>query len=88
MLYAAACLHLCLMDSGKMGQILSWILLLWQFIFVIPYIIDILFTNIIIPVQVRVKLPHVQNMHITIRGKDSSQHWFVLIHFELVLLIS
>jgi hypothetical protein len=75
-------------DSGKVGQIPSWILLMWQFIFVIPYIIDILFPNIIIPVQVRVKPPRVQNMHIIIRGKDSSQHWFVPIHLELVLLIS
>jgi hypothetical protein len=58
------------------------------FIFVIPYIIDILFTNSIILVQVRVKPPPVQNMHIIISAKDSSQHWFVLIHLGLVLLIN
>jgi hypothetical protein len=38
--------------------------------------------------QVLVKLLLVQNMLIIIRRKDSNQHWFVLIHLGLVLLIS
>jgi hypothetical protein len=75
------------MAYTKIGQILN-LTMMGQFLFLCPACLSFFSQDNIIFLQVLVKLPLVQNMLIIIRGKDSNQRWFVLIHLGLVLLIS
>ena len=75
------------MAYAKMGQILNLIKIESICVVLLSHS-SFLSQDDVIFVQVLVKLPLVQNMHTVIRGKDSNQHWFVLIHLGLVLLIS
>jgi hypothetical protein len=75
------------MAHTKISQILN-LTMMGQFLFLSLVCLAFFSQDNVIFFQVLVKLLLVQNMLIIIRRKDSNQHWFVLIHLGLVLLIS